>query len=71
MALSKITIVLEWENRNLFRMTEKADSAPGDIQIVKVEENSRLAEVWGSVQSLCMTFFNGKLTEIGDEMKKP
>ena len=51
-------------------MTEKADGLPTDVTVIKVEENGKIAELWPHVQAACLTFFNGKLTEIGNEMKQ-
>jgi len=71
MTAKVLTIKLEWENQVMFKMTEKANSSPIDVQIIKVEENACINEIWGPIQSACQAFFSKKLNEIGNEMKKP
>ena len=45
MALNKIAIWLEWENKNLFRLTEKGIGAAPDITIIESHENATIEQV--------------------------
>ncbi len=75
MALKRLTLVLQWENQNQFKMVEKGDdnATPPTVDktIVLVEENSRIADVWPGVQNICISFLVGKMEDIGKEMKQP
>lgn len=67
MGLSKYTLILEWENNKSFEMKSKKNEE-GNITIVKIEENQHYPDVRSSVETICKTFFEKTLKEIGDEM---
>ena len=68
MALSELEIVFKWENGASFRMTSKRDAE--DIKnVVLLDENGHIVDLWSNVQNICKTYFNKELAAIGDEMK--
>jgi len=71
MALSKIIVWLEWENKNLFRLTEKGIGAAPDITIIESHENATIEQVWPGVQASCVSYFLKKISDVGTEMKQP
>ena len=75
MALSKLTLVVQWENKNQFKLIEKGDPAATppipDKTIIMAEENSKIERIWPGIQDSCVSFFVDKMEEIGKEMKLP
>lgn len=70
MAESKLVLTLVWENRKLFKLTEKFnDTSP--IVIVEVNENGDLPILWAGVEGICKIYFQSKIEMIGKEMKAP
>lgn len=69
MAETKISLDFKWENNNSFELTSK-EGAEEKVSIVKVEENSCIAKLWGNVQALAIVYVAHLLERIGTEMKE-
>lgn len=68
MAESELEIKFKWENNVSFEMLSKRD-AEAVQTVVKADENTHLALIWSSLQSICQAYFQAELKKIGDEMK--
>lgn len=68
MAEKTITFKLKWENQKEFAFT--CDNGEADVTVVKVEENGHIALLWHHVETICTTFFQEKIAEVGKEMKE-
>lgn len=67
MAVQTLLIEIKWENTNYFQLQAKLNDEDANI-ICKVEEDGSIAQLWGTVQTLCQKYFESKMTEIGREM---
>lgn len=65
---SEIQLKITWENNDFFQMTHKKD-AGAVTQVVRMEENGQIKELWGYMASACKEFFSTTIDNIGKEMK--
>jgi len=65
----RIRITLEWENGDFFELSEKVGDDPQKV-ITHNDENANLKAIWKHIEAACQTYFNDKIREIGEEMKK-
>ena len=71
MALKKLVLWLQWENKNLFKLTEKGEGAEPDVIVVEIHENATIEQIWPGLQAICTSYFLKHLSDIGTEMKQP
>jgi len=67
--VGQVKITFDWENNNFFEMTAKHGEAE-KIQIVRIEENANITEIWDSVSTICKNYVGSAIDKIGKEMKK-
>lgn len=68
MAVSKVEYKILYENDSHFKFQQSIDD--GDwIDIVALEENAHIDQLWDHVASICNTQFKLKMDEIGEVMK--
>lgn len=69
MAQSEIQLKITWENNNFFQMTTKKDEG-AVTQVVRMEENGQIKELWIHISDICKNFFGTTIDGIGTEMKQ-
>lgn len=67
--VSKINLIIRWENDNFFEMKSKKDDEETQT-IIRMDENAHLNNLWGSVTKICSSYMDKILGQIGDEMKE-
>lgn len=66
---SEIELTFQWENDKFFEMTAK-HGQDEKIQIVRIEENANIAELWDYIAGICKNYTGSVVDKIGKEMKK-
>ena len=69
MAEETLKVTFTWENGKYFKMETKAGDDDA-IVVVKVEENGDIANLWSSIQDICLKTVTRFVGVIGDEMKE-
>lgn len=67
MAETEIELKLTWENGVAFEMTAK-ENAESVIQIVRMEENGNLAQLWPNIRDIITNYAGAIAARIGKEM---
>ena len=70
MAQKQTIVILRWENGKSFEMLAQEEGAQDYITVVKLDENSDIAALWDSVQTICETYLKKQIAEVGAEMKE-
>lgn len=66
---SQVKLTFDWENNDFFEMTAK-HGEDEKIQIVCIEENANITEMWDSISTICKNYAGSVINKIGTEMKK-
>lgn len=68
MPSEKIELTFKWENSQFFKLTSKEGS--NEVDIIKLEENGCIGDLWGGVATVVQTYISHILNRIGNEMKE-